>query len=155
MLAFVVPAHFLMISVSIIPLACVFLIFSISVFMYWVVSFICLIAFSLFSLRDLLIFFVYLFLHFFEKISYFFKSFQHSLEVIFRSFSSALSIFGCSSLGVVGSLGFTGVVLFFVVFCPFLLIFSSNMCGWGCLRFCLLIFCVSVNPKLRWLFFIV
>ena len=50
----------------------------------------------------------------------------------FRSFSSASSIVGCSSLAVVESLLFIGVVLLFVVmhvFSPYLPIFSSDWCG--------------------------
>ena len=53
------------------------------------------------------------------------------LNLLFRTFFSASSVFGCSGLGVVGSLDFTCVVLFFVVlyvFLSHLLIFSSNWC---------------------------
>ena len=74
--------------------------------------------------------FVCLFLHFFERIFHF----KHSPKVIFKSFSSASSVLGCSSLAVLESLVFVGIVLLFVVlsmFLPCLPIFSSNYCNWG------------------------
>ena len=42
------------------------------------------------------------------------------LRLFFRSFSSGSFIFGCSGLAFVGSLGFTGIVLLFVVLHVFL-----------------------------------
>ena len=51
------------------------------------------------------------------------------LKLFYRSFSFSSSIFGCSSLAVVGSLGFTGVMLFFVMLCSYLVYSSFPLIG--------------------------
>ena len=104
---------------------------------------------------DVFQFIVCLFLHLFGEISHFlFKCLKHFPEVIFKSFSSALSIFGSSSLAIVGSLDFTGVVLFlwccvcsYPVYSSFLLIVVVGA-----------VLILVINPvgpvesRLRWLF---
>ena len=112
----------------------------------------------LFPLRDLLMSSNFLFVFFAISLRNFFISSLRAsnilLKLFFRSFSSASSMFGCSSLGVVGLINFTSVVVFLVMFhmlLPCILILFSNWCSCGCLWLWWSVFQVLVDSRLRWL----